>query len=115
MAKHGMMVTWARAIPGKANVAAELFQSWNGFWDKQKTTSTVERVTPVMIAHGDQGHLNGFFWIEGDIDKLQTMRWSDEFQDLFARTMHAVEGVGVYFAHANEGAAEFIQRWATNA
>ncbi|MCA9669479.1 MAG: hypothetical protein KC503_27980 [Myxococcales bacterium] len=111
MAKHALLLGWNRAIPGYAGAAGELFNAWTTYVTNHVENGVIERFVPVIFNHGHLGDLNGFFLLEGDREKLENLRWTDDFQNLAMQTLHVVEGFRIIPTWVNEGTMEAMQRW----
>jgi hypothetical protein len=101
MANHALVIGWNRAVTGREARALEGFQRSIAFWTKQIKDGNVESFEPFLLTpHG--GDLNGFILVKGDRDKLNAVRWSEEFQDIQYDAMQYLDGLGVSDALAGD-------------
>jgi hypothetical protein len=110
MANAALFIGWDRAITGRETQALELFNTANQFWAQQQAEGRIEGFEQIML-QPHAGDLNGFTFIRGDRAKLNQLKDSPEFQDLFMRAYHHLEGLGICDAHIGEGMMGYVQRW----
>lgn len=104
MANHALVIGWNKAVPGQEKRALEGFQRSMSFWGKQLVERNIEAFEPFFLSsHG--GDLNGFMLIKGEREKLQKIRWSDEFREIEFDAVQYLEGLGVNEAVCGDGVA----------
>lgn len=114
MANAALFIGWNRAVPGRETQALELFYTANQFWAQQQAEGRIEGFEQILLSP-HAGDLNGFTLIRGDRNKLDTLRNSNEFQDLIVRAQFLLDGVGCVDAHVGEKVMEQAQRFGKTA
>ena len=110
MANACLFIGWNRAIPGREQLALELFQSSLGYYGKLQAGGSIENFEPVLLsAHG--GDMNGFIVLRGDAQKLAAVRVSPEFVDIETQAMLCLQGVGVIQGFVGDGLQAMMQSW----
>ena len=106
-----MFVGWNRPIAGREHVAVELFNSSLSYFNRLKNEGQIENFEPVLLTpHG--GDLNGFFMLRGDEDKLNRIRYSEEWLNLTTQINMNVMGFGVTTGWWGEGVKDMMTRYA---
>ena len=110
MATHGLFIGWTRALPNREPQAIETFQSFLAYFGKQQQFGAIESFEPALLSpHG--GDLNGFILVRGDRQKIDNLRWSEEFLDLAARANFNVQGFGILSVHLGSELQAQMQRF----
>ncbi|CAN5683896.1 MAG: hypothetical protein H0T97_00600 [Actinobacteria bacterium] len=105
MADAGLFVGWGEVVRGRESDAIELFNEILAYYGRLQEEGTIEGFEPVFLEpHG--GDLGGFILIRGNVDKLASLRVSEEFTQLAIRATLHVDGFGVVGADL----AERLQR-----
>jgi hypothetical protein len=110
MANAALFIGWNRAVSGREAQALELFYTANQFWAQQQTEGRIEGFEQILL-NPHAGDLNGFTIIRGDRNKLNTLKDSNDFQDLLVRAAFLLEGVGCVDAHVGESVMTQAQRY----
>ncbi len=101
MANFALFVGWGPIINGRERKALQVFGESLQYYARLQQQGEVESVEPVQLEpHG--GDLSGFLFIKGDREKLNRLRYSDEFQHNLNRAILVVENVGVIGAFIGE-------------
>ena len=109
MAEYGLLTGWDRAVDGREKEATELFTEVHEYWGKQQAQGNVEGFESVFLTpYG--GELNGFFLIRGEREKIDAVRWSDEFLALATRLAHVATKFSVIPVMLDEGVHKQLHR-----
>lgn len=101
MATAALFIGWGEVIPGREQQALEVFQEGVAYWTRLQQAGEIESFEPVQLEpHG--GDLQGFVLIRGDRDKLNRLRYSDEWLRLNLRAGLVVRSLGVVGAFIGE-------------
>jgi hypothetical protein len=110
MANYGIFVGWNRSIGGYEAAAFEVFQSFLGYLGQQQSVGNIENFETVLLEpHG--GELNGFVLIRGDRQKLDAIRRTEEWRDLFMRGVQTVDQLGAVGGVLGDSVSGEIQRY----
>ena len=94
MADSILFVGWGNPVRGRERQAQSVFQESLEYWGRLQGEGKVESIQVVFLApHG--GDLNGFAILQGEADKLDEARRSEEFQVLITRANLIVDSLGV--------------------
>jgi hypothetical protein len=106
-----LIMGWNRAVPGRENVAAELFTQVVGYYEKQVKANKLTGYEPMFLAqHG--GDLNGFFILRGTHQNLSAMQTDDEFVELQLRATHCLQNYGLVPAYVGMPVIQdMMTRW----
>lgn len=101
MAQGALFIGWGNAVRGREHKALQVFgeaiQQYTA-WQQQGEIDSFEAVA--LDPHG--GDLAGFLLVKGDRDKLERLRYSQEFIRLTTRAQLIVENFGVVGAFIGE-------------
>jgi hypothetical protein len=112
-ADSALFIGWKLPVVGREADALELFGSLVGYLGKQQAAGAVESFEPCLLSpHG--GDLDGFLLVRGERDKLSTLRYSEEFEELVSKCLVSVDGFGVVDAYVGDSVNTQLQRYATN-
>jgi hypothetical protein len=108
-----LFVGWKLPVVGREADAVELFGSFVGFLGKQEAAGAIESFEPCLVSpHG--GDLGGFILVRGDRDKLSTLRFSEEFEELVSKCLVNVDGFGVVDCYVGDSVGTQLQRYGKN-
>jgi hypothetical protein len=110
MATGALFVSWSDIKLGREAKALEVFQYAVELWGKKQAEKKIESFEPVLF-DGQAAGLIGYFLIRGEPAALETIRTSQDFEELVARCMHVVHGLTVTRGRINEGVKQFLQTW----
>ena len=101
---------WHEPRLGRESLAGELFTATLSFYQGKVDDGTIESFEPVILSrHG--GDLNGFFFIKGNVDKLDALKQSSEFKDLTMKAIYCLDGYGLIDGFVGEGLQDIMQHW----
>jgi hypothetical protein len=107
---NGILIGWNRVVPGHEGLAAELYQSFVGYLTKQQEMGTIIGFQrSILHAHG--GDMNGFFFIQGEPEKLLKLKKDDTFYNLTVEGNTLLLGWGVIDAYVGETCDGVLQHW----
>jgi hypothetical protein len=102
MANAALVIGWGPAIPGRELKALQVFNEAMQYWTRLQQQGDIESFEPVALEpHG--GDLLGFFLVRGDGERLNRLRFSEEFIRLDNRAGLVVSNFGVVSAFIGEG------------
>jgi len=94
MADAGLFIGWGEVVRGRESEATELFAETLGYYARLQEEGVIESFEPVFLEpHG--GDLTGFILIQGDAEKLASLRVSEEFTQLSIRVSLIVNNLGI--------------------
>lgn len=101
MADAGLFVGFGLPVPGRERQAVKVLGEALEYYARLQQQGEIESFETVLLEpHG--GDLNGFTLVRGDLDKLSSIRTSEEFQRLSLRAGLITEGFGVIGAILGE-------------
>ena len=101
MATAALFIGWGNAVRGREGKALEVFNEGLQYWTRLQQAGEIESFEPVALEpHG--GDLFGFVLIRGERDKLNRLRYSDEWLRLNDRAGAVVEDLGIVSAYIGE-------------
>jgi hypothetical protein len=107
---NAIMFGWNRPMVGREGMAGELFAYTVGYFEKLKSSKTIESYEPVfLVDHG--GDLGGYFLLKGTHAQLDTLKASDEWIDIVMRAGHSLTGVGIIDCFTGATIPDLMQRW----
>jgi|COG998Drversion2_1049125.scaffolds.fasta_scaffold491745_1 hypothetical protein len=108
MAEHGVFVGWSEIVPGRERQSRRVFGEALAFMAEQEQAGNIESHEVTLLgAHG--GDLQGFMLMRGDLDKLNGVITSPEWQRLVVRAGYIVQGFGVVRALLDDEAVRWVQ------
>ena len=94
MADSVLFLGWGTPVRGREQKAQDVFQESVEYWGKLQSDGQIESMQVVFLGpHG--GELNGFALLQGEDEKLDEVRRSDEFQTMLTRANLIVDSLGV--------------------
>lgn len=101
MANAALFVGWGPPVRGREQKALQVFGEAMQYYARLQRDGEIESFEPVQLEpHG--GDLSGFALIKGDREKLNRLRYSEEFLHNLNRAVLVVENVGVIGAFIGE-------------
>lgn len=93
MADSILFVGWGTPVRGRERKAQEVFQESVEYWGRLQSEGQIESLQVALLnPHG--GDLNGFAILQGEAEKLDEVRRSDEFARLLTRANLIVDSLG---------------------
>jgi hypothetical protein len=101
MAGEAIFLGWGQVVPGREQLALQVFQDTAEYWTKLQQDGKIESFRPVLLRpHG--GDLAGFWLIYGERSALDEIQSSDDFVRLIARAGTVVGNLGVAAAVSDD-------------
>ena len=101
MANAALFIGYGPTVPGRAQQALQVFNEALQYYGRLQQQGQIENFEPVFLEpHG--GDLAGFFLLRGDRDKLNGIRFTEEFLRLTNRASLVVQNVGIVSAFIGE-------------
>ena len=97
MSSSALFLSWSRPSAGRERVSMAHFDSFRRYLSELQSRNLIESFEMVML-DGRPGHLNGFFLIQGDRDKLSELTQSDDWLDHMERAAEHLDGSGPVWA-----------------
>jgi hypothetical protein len=102
MANAALFIGWGPAISGRELKALQVFNEAMQYWTRLQQQGDIESFEPVALEpHG--GDLGGFCLLRGDRERLNRLRFSEEFIRMNNRAGLVVANIGVVSAFIGEG------------
>ncbi|MFN2188714.1 MAG: hypothetical protein ACK2T3_08110 [Candidatus Promineifilaceae bacterium] len=110
MSSDVLFYGWDKATPGREKEAGALFQEYLPYLGRLQQEGMIDSFDVVLLTlHG--GDLNGFFLIKGDIEKLDELRRTEEFNTFLTRSGIVIDGGGLIPGVIGEGVTKQMARW----
>lgn len=94
MADAAIFVGWGQPVRGREMKGLQVFNEAIAYYGRLQQAGTIESFEPVLLTvHG--GDLAGFVLLRGDVNKLNALKQTDEFQKTTLRAGQIVDGLGV--------------------
>jgi hypothetical protein len=101
MADAVLFIGWGAVVPGREQKAFQVFGEGIAYWQGLQQQGAIESFEPVALEfHG--GDLAGCVIIRGEREKLEQVRYSDEWLRLNARAALVVQNFGVVAGFSGE-------------
>ncbi|MCA1646864.1 MAG: hypothetical protein LC797_15865 [Chloroflexi bacterium] len=101
MANAALFIGWGNVARGREVKSLEVFNEGLQYWARLQQSGEIESFEPVALEpHG--GELAGFVLIRGDREKLNRLRYSQEWMRLNDRAQTVVDDFGVVSAFIGE-------------
>ena len=108
MANTTLFIGYGEVMPGRARQALQVFNEAIEYYGRLQRQGQIENFEPVLLEpHG--GDLAGFFLLRGDRDKLNGVRYSEEFTRLTNRAVLVCRNVGVVSGFTGEEQSRIFQ------
>jgi hypothetical protein len=101
MSSSALFLSWSRPAAGRERVSMAHFDSFRRYLSELKAHNRIESFEMVML-DGRPGHLNGFFLIQGDRDRLGDLSRSEDWLDHMERAAEHLDGPGPVWAMTDE-------------
>ena|SRR5579859_4243810 len=97
MADTALFLGWGSLKSGREKAGFAVFDESVQFFAGCQQQGRIDSFEPFALEfHG--GELSGFFLLRGDLDKLNQLRYSDDFQRILDRASNVVNDLGVVTA-----------------
>lgn len=101
MANAAIFVGWGPVVRGREQQSLQVFNEGIAYYTRLQQQGEIESFEPVALEpHG--GDLYGFILIRGDREKLNRLRYGEEFLRLNIRAGAVVDNFGVVGAFIGE-------------
>lgn len=107
MLDSAIVFSYSRAAPGREDKALEAFTEGMAFFGSAAHDGKCQEPITVM---GTSGH--SYMIIPGEYDALSALARSDEFRELYTKTVFAVPDIGFEIAAYGQGVQDYMARWA---
>ena len=96
-----LFIGWGPGVPGREQKSLQVFNEGVAYWQRLQQQGELDSFEVVTLEpHG--GELAGFALLRGDREKLERVRYSEEFLRLNARAGLVVENLGVVAGFTGE-------------
>ena len=109
-ADYALFLGWNRPVPGREAACIELFGQVTAFWEKHKTSGSIESFEHCFL-HANGGTVNGFTLVRGDQAKLDKIRASEEFLEIATRCNILIQDFSVIPAFIGEQITKQVGRY----
>ena len=108
MAKGALFLGWGtNAVNGREEATVRVFNESIQYYMQLQQEGQIDSFEPVFLEpHG--GDLGGFILMKGDRDKLNQIRYSDEFVRLTNRAASVIDNIGIVSAYVGEEMERFV-------
>ncbi len=107
MADAVLFIGWGAVIPGREQKSFQVFGEGVAYWQRLQQEGAIDSFEIVALEpHG--GDLAGFAVLRGEREKLEQMRYSDEFLRLSARAGSMVQNYGVVAGFSGEAVTRYF-------
>lgn len=114
MANAALFIGYGPVVPGRAKQALQVFGEATQYYGRLQQQGQIESFESVFLEpHG--GDLDGFILLRGDRDKLNGVRYTEEFLRLTNRATLVVQNVGIVSAFIGEEQNRLFQDFQTQA
>ncbi len=114
MANAALFVGYGPAVPGRARQALQIFSEALQYYGRLQKEGQIESFESAYLEpHG--GDLNGFIILRGERDKLNAIRFSEEFLHMTSRASLVVNNLGIVSAFIGEEQGRLFQSFAAQA
>jgi len=101
MADAVLFIGWGTVVPGREQTSLQVFSEGVAYWQRLQEQGEIESFEAVTLEpHG--GELLGFVVMRGEREKLNQVRYSEEFLRLNARAGLVVQNLGVVAGFSGE-------------
>jgi hypothetical protein len=101
MSSNALFLSWSRPLAGRECLSLSHFEDFKRFLHELQARNRIESFEMVML-DGRPGHLNGFFLIQGDREKLSELVIGEEWLDHMERATAHLDGIGPVWALTDE-------------
>lgn len=107
MLDSAIVFSYSRAAPGREEKALQSFTEAMAFFGSAAHDGKCEEPITVMGTSGQS-----FMIIPGEYDTLAALVRSEEFRELYTKTVFAVPDIGYEIAAFGQGVQDYMARWA---
>jgi hypothetical protein len=107
MSSNALFLSWSRPLAGRERLSMSHFDDFKRFLHQIQAENRIESFEMVML-DGRPGHLNGFFLIQGDRERLNELVNGDDWLDHMERAAAHLDGVGPVWALTDELALRHV-------
>jgi len=101
MADAVLFIGWGTVVPGREQKSLQVFGEGVAYWQRLQDQGEIDSFEAVQLEpHG--GELAGFVLMRGEREKLERVRYSNEFQRLNARAGLVIQNLGVVAGFSGE-------------
>ncbi|HUS33484.1 MAG TPA: hypothetical protein VMZ53_33510 [Kofleriaceae bacterium] len=108
---NAILFSWSRSVPGREMLSAEHFTQFVGYLTSLKSNGTINSFEPVFANPSPGSTVNGFFLIQGDIQKLHALSETAEWIEHMTRASMHLENLGFNFASTGSEIMSRMQVW----
>jgi hypothetical protein len=101
MSSSALFLSWSRPAAGRERISMTHFDSFRRYLSELQVRNRIDSFEMVML-DGRPGHLNGFFLIQGDRDRLGNLASSEDWLDHMERAAEHLDGPGPVWALTDE-------------
>lgn len=110
MGSNVIFFAWNRSVPGFEHQSAAHFQEFVQFLQNCKKEGLIHSFDPVLLdPHG--GDMNGFFLIQGETDKLNTLVATDAWEKHMTRGAIHLHGPGAIRGITGDRVMKRMELW----
>jgi hypothetical protein len=114
MANAALFIGYGPVVPGRERQSLQVFGEAIQYYGTLQQQGQIESFEPVFLEpHG--GDLGGFILLRGDRDKLNAVRYTEEFLRLTNRATLVVQNIGVVSAFIGDEQNRLFQDFLTQA
>ncbi|HEX8033918.1 MAG TPA: hypothetical protein VF510_08735 [Ktedonobacterales bacterium] len=114
MANAALFIGYGPVVSGREGKALQVFNEAIQYYGRLQQQGQIESFEPVFLEpHG--GDLNGFILLRGDRDKLNGVRFTEEFLRLTNRATLVVQNFGIVSAFIGDEQNRLFQDFQTQA
>ena len=114
MANAALFIGYGEAGPGRARQALQVFGEAMQYYGRLQQQGQIESFESVLLEpHG--GDLSGFILLRGDRDKLNAVRYTEEFLRITNRATLAVQHIGIVSGFIGEEQNRLFQDFGAQA
>lgn len=107
MMDSAIVFTWTRAAPGREAKAFDVFTESMAFFG---TAAHEGKCGEPVTFMGSTGH--SFMLIPGEYEALAGLIRTEEFRELYTKTLFAVPDIGYQLGAYGQGVQDYMARWA---
>src|SRR3954452_577537 len=104
MADRLLFVSWGSVVPGREEIALEVFNESVGLYGRMQQDGRIEGFDTVLLT--PTGGIEGYFQVHGTAEQLAALREDPEWQRSIVDATLIVEDMSVVDGSANQGVAD---------
>ena len=109
MADRAVVISWGGPVAGREERGLEVFNEAIGFYGKCQQEGRIESFDVVLLV--PNAGMNGFITLKGSADQLNALKEDDDYRRILTDANLIVKNMCVVDGAANEGVADFVQRY----